>query len=194
MFQHHLHSNFSAILFFISANNYCLITLIIKLMKNNLLSLVLILVCSTSYSQVGIGTPMPSASSQLEVVAANKGVLIPRINLTGSTDATTIANGNVNSLLVFNTATILDVKPGYYYWYDNKWNRVAVSSEITATPGTVIYNPVNQQFSYIDATGTAQLIDISSIVKANETVTTLNKDGSNNGQYTYTSENATATR
>lgn len=75
-------------------------------MKNKLLSLILFLGSYAAYSQVGIGTPMPNTSSQLEVVAADKGVLIPRVNLKNSTDATTIANGNVNSLLVFNAATI----------------------------------------------------------------------------------------
>lgn len=53
---------------------------------------------------------------QLEVVAADKGVLIPRVNLKNSTDTTTIANVNVNSLLVLNAATISDITLGYYYW------------------------------------------------------------------------------
>ncbi|MBL0738723.1 hypothetical protein JI750_17640 [Flavobacterium sp. GN10] len=159
-------------------------------MKNKLLSLFLFLGSYAAYSQVGIGTPMPNASSQLEVVAADKGVLIPKISLTGSTDATTIKNGNVNSLLVFNTSTISDIKPGYYYWYDNRWNRIVISNEITANPGTVIYNPNNQQFTYIDASGNTQVIDIAAIVKANETVTKLVNNGG--GSYTYTNEVGTA--
>ncbi|CAA9195296.1 hypothetical protein FLA105534_00583 [Flavobacterium bizetiae] len=159
-------------------------------MKNKLLSLFLFLGSYAAYSQVGIGTPMPNASSQLEVVAADKGVLIPKISLTGSTDATTITNGNVNSLLVFNTATISDIKPGYYYWYNSKWNRIVISTEIAANPGTVIYNPNNQQFTYIDASGNTQNIDIGAIVKANETVTSLINNGG--GSYTYTNEAGTA--
>ncbi|MGY5255631.1 hypothetical protein, partial [Sphingobacterium spiritivorum] len=39
--------------------------------------------------------------------------------------------------------------------------------------------------------GTTQTINISNIVKANETVTTLVNNG--NGTYTYTSENGTTT-
>lgn len=159
-------------------------------MKNKLLSLFLFLGSYAAFSQVGIGTPMPNASSQLEVVAADKGVLIPKISLTGSTDATTITNGNVNSLLVFNTATISDIKPGYYYWYNSKWNRIVISTEIAANPGTVIYNPNNQQFTYIDASGNTQNIDIGAIVKANETVTSLINNGG--GSYTYTNEAGTA--
>ena len=155
-------------------------------MKNKLLSVILILCSYAAYSQVGIGTPMPNASSQLEIVANDKGLLIPRISLTGSTDTTTIATGNVNSLLVFNIATISDIKPGYYYWYDNKWNRVVISNEITISPGTVVYNPTNQQFSYVDNTGTTQVIDITSIIKASETLTTLTNNGA--GSYTYKNE------
>ncbi|TPG36143.1 hypothetical protein [Flavobacterium pectinovorum] len=117
-------------------------------MKNKLLSLFLFLGSYAAYSQVGIGIPMPNASSQLEVVASNKGVLIPRINLTGSTDATTILNGNVNSLLVFNTASVADITSGYYYWLYNKWLRLMSNANIVNN--TVIWNPLSNQFSYID--------------------------------------------
>ncbi|MXO04531.1 hypothetical protein [Flavobacterium sp. HBTb2-11-1] len=158
--------------------------------KTLLLTTFIFCFLSSIHAQVGIGTPMPNASSQLEVVATNKGILIPKISLTGSTDTTTITNGNVNSLLVFNTSTISDIKPGYYYWYDNKWNRIVISNEVTANPGTVIYNPNNQQFTYIDASGNPQIIDISTIVKANETITSLVNNGG--GSYTYTNEAGTA--
>lgn len=50
----------------------------------------------------------------LDVKSANKGLLIPNVALTGTTDATTITTPAV-SLLVYNTATIIDVTPGYYY-------------------------------------------------------------------------------
>ncbi|SHL98920.1 beta strand repeat-containing protein [Flavobacterium chilense] len=159
-------------------------------MKSKLLLVVLFLISFATYSQVGIGTLTPSSSAQLEVTASDKGVLIPRLNLTGSTDATTITSGNINSLLVFNTATVSDIKPGYYYWYENKWNRIIISSEVSTSPGTVIYNPTTQVFSYIDVSGNTQVIDINTIVKANETITTLVNNGG--GSYTYTNESGTA--
>ncbi|KAF2515555.1 hypothetical protein [Flavobacterium foetidum] len=134
-------------------------------MKNKILCIFIFFGSFITYSQVGIGTPTPSISSQLEVTATNRGVLIPRINLTSSTDTLTISGGNVNSLLVFNTATISDIKPGYYYWFDSKWNRILVSGETASTAGTVLYNSVTQTFSYIDNSGNSQVIDFSSIVK-----------------------------
>ncbi|MFH7013496.1 hypothetical protein ACHRV5_16660 [Flavobacterium sp. FlaQc-52] len=88
-----------------------------------------------SYAQVGIGTLVPNPSAQLDVTTAkgvNKGMLIPRISLTGTTDIKTIDNGNVESLLVFNTSSILDVMPGYYYWFNNKWNRIVISDELNS--------------------------------------------------------------
>ncbi|MGH1335179.1 MAG: tail fiber domain-containing protein [Aureispira sp.] len=93
---------------------------------------------------VGIGLSNPNPSAKLEISATNQGVLLPRVALTSTTDATTIANGNVPSLLVYNTATISDVSPGFYYWTGAIWQRMAVQqdadwySETTALPPTSI--------------------------------------------------------
>ncbi len=63
---------------------------------------------------VGIGTATPDASALLDVTSTTKGILIPRVTLTGGSDATTITNGNVTGLLVYNTGGALGA--GYYYW------------------------------------------------------------------------------
>jgi hypothetical protein len=68
---------------------------------------------------VGIGASSftPKTSSILEVKATNKGILIPRIALSGTNDVATIATPT-NSLLIFNTNTVTGanaVSPGYYY-------------------------------------------------------------------------------
>ena len=68
----------------------------------------------TTYAQVGIGASNPHESAKLEVRSTNKGLLIPQIALTGSSDVTTIASP-ATSLLVYNTATTSNVTPGYYY-------------------------------------------------------------------------------
>ncbi len=66
----------------------------------------------------------PDASAMLDISATNKGVLIPRVALTSTTDATTIATP-ATSLLIYNTATAgtgaTAVYPGYYYWDGSKW-------------------------------------------------------------------------
>ncbi|SNR44883.1 hypothetical protein [Flavobacterium sp. ov086] len=107
-------------------------------MKNKLLPLVFVLGCYSAYSQVGIGTNVPRSGAQLDVTAAakNKGILIPDVELTGTTDNTTIKNKlgetTPESLLVYNTKTISDVTPGYYYWFDNKWNRMVNAADLAA--------------------------------------------------------------
>ncbi|UEG51031.1 tail fiber domain-containing protein [Ferruginibacter lapsinanis] len=61
---------------------------------------------------VGIGTITPNTSAGLDITATNKGLLIPRVNLTTSTDAVTIASP-ATSLLVYNTNSTLGA--GYYF-------------------------------------------------------------------------------
>lgn len=77
-----------------------------------------------THAQIGIGTTNPHVSTALDVTAGDKGILLPRISLTGSTDTSTIATGNVEGLLIFNTATVADITPGYYYWLGTKWQRM----------------------------------------------------------------------
>src|SRR5690606_41886296 len=71
-------------------------------------------------AQVGIDTPTPANSSQLDIVADNKGVLIPRVALTSTAIFAPISGTEVESLLVYNTATAGDITPGFYYWCNNK--------------------------------------------------------------------------
>ncbi len=90
-------------------------------MKKLLLTTLIIAANSTStFSQVGIGTTNPSSSSALDINSSNSGLLIPRVSLTSTTDVVTIPSP-ATSLLVYNTATVSDVVPGFYFW-DAKWN------------------------------------------------------------------------
>lgn len=52
------------------------------------------------------------------------GLLLPRVALTGTTDAATISGAEAASLLVYNTATVSDVTPGFYYWNGSSWLRI----------------------------------------------------------------------
>ena len=86
-------------------------------------------------SQVGIGTLYPDASAQLDLVSEDKGVLLPRVALNSLTDTLTITNGNVVSLMVYNTTNSNDLVPGYYYWDGKVWQRFLIkedkASEVT---------------------------------------------------------------
>src|SRR5204862_3648087 len=66
---------------------------------------------------------LPTAGAMLDVKSASKGILIPRIALTGTNDVSTIPT-RVESLLIYNTATTggaTAVSAGYYYWSGANW-------------------------------------------------------------------------
>jgi hypothetical protein len=85
----------------------------------------LVIDCNLS-AQVYINTTGTdgNASAMLDVDSNNKGILIPRVSLTSTSDVTTIASPTI-SLMVYNTATagtLSDsVVPGFYYWDGTKW-------------------------------------------------------------------------
>src|ERR1039458_665844 len=67
-------------------------------------------------NNVGIGTLTPDASAGLEIKFNKKGLLIPRVKLTSTTDVTTILSP-ANSLLVYNTnPAMTGGKVGYWYY------------------------------------------------------------------------------
>ncbi|MCP4442083.1 MAG: tail fiber domain-containing protein [Aureispira sp.] len=82
---------------------------------------------SAQAQNVGINTPTPDASAALDVVANNRGVLIPRLALTATGNNAPVA-APATSLLVYNTATAADVTPGFYYWDGAQWVRLSTNS------------------------------------------------------------------
>ncbi|TAL60917.1 MAG: hypothetical protein EPN85_06135 [Bacteroidetes bacterium] len=84
-----------------------------------------------AFSQnIGINTAGNPAdgSAMLDVSSASKGMLIPRVALTITTNNAPVGAGVATSLLVYNTATINDVTPGYYYWTGTAWARFSTGS------------------------------------------------------------------
>jgi trimeric autotransporter adhesin len=63
---------------------------------------------------VGIGTNTPDVSARLDISATNKGLLVPRVNLTSTTDATTITTP-ATGLLIYNTNAAVTGGTGFYY-------------------------------------------------------------------------------
>ena len=100
----------------------------------------LLLSCTASFAQnVGINNDgtAPHASAMLDVNHTKKGVLLPRVALTGTGDIITITDA-ANSLLVYNTATAgsgsTAVVPGFYYWNSTTttWTPLTVNVAGTA--------------------------------------------------------------
>lgn len=106
----------------------------------------LFIICFGSFvfsQNVGINATgaTPDASAMLDIVSSNKGILLPRIALTGATDVTTISSPTT-SLMVYNTATAgtspNNVIPGYYYYNGTKW--IAIKSPTTQDVVVLSYN------------------------------------------------------
>lgn len=131
--------------------------------------------------KIGDKPTLINASAALEVESTNKGVLISRIALTGTSDTSTIANGNVTSMLVYNTATVADITPGYYYWNGTKWNRVVASDNMPAlvanseTTTTLAQNTTTGVITYTNEDAT---VATANVVSANAlNALTIGTDG-----------------
>jgi hypothetical protein len=106
-------------------------------MKFKLISLsILVIIASSSKAQFGLGTNSPNANAKLEIVSANRGLLLPRVNLTSKTmDLNADGDNNISNqpigLLVYNTGNTL-VK-GFCYWNGSEWQNVVNASSELAT-------------------------------------------------------------
>ncbi|WHT40610.1 hypothetical protein QNH98_08715 [Myroides sp. mNGS23_01] len=80
-------------------------------------------------AQVGIGIPTPVSSTQLDVTAIDKGILIPRVSLTALNEFKPIVGTQTESLLVYNIDSSF-IPTGFYYWVDAKWNRIVGKAEL----------------------------------------------------------------
>lgn len=90
---------------------------------------------------VGLGTGTPNASAVLDITATNKGMLIPRVALTSSTDVTTITSPAAG-LLVYNTGTGALTFKGFVFWNGTEWRQI---------DNTIALNPVITNLKCSDA-------------------------------------------
>jgi hypothetical protein len=107
-----------------------------KMKKQLFLTVVLALMLQLpSFGQsIKLNNEGDPGSAMLEVNSASKGILIPNVSLTGTTDAITIASPAV-SLLVYNTVSVSDVEPGYYYNSGTQGSPVWTRLSTSTSPG-----------------------------------------------------------
>lgn len=93
-------------------------------MKKIILTISIVSASLFGYSQnVGINTTgaLPDASAGLDIDFTNKGLLVPRVSLTSTTDVVTIPTP-ATSLLVYNTnAAMTGGAVGYWYYDGTQW-------------------------------------------------------------------------
>lgn len=109
----------------------------------NLTFLLLALVSAVVTSQVGINTTSPAG--MLDISSTDEGILIPRVALVQTTQELPVTNpkggGIENSTMVYNTATVNDVFPGYYYWQNGRWIRLANDPRFLTFTTITLPNP-----------------------------------------------------
>lgn len=100
-----------------------------------------------SFGQVGINTTTPGAGSVLDVNSSEKGVFVPKVNLTDLNSINPITGvtilANAAGLLVYNTSAVTG--KGYYYWSGTQWvnftdgkDEWKLAGNATTTPGTAV--------------------------------------------------------
>ena len=146
-----------------------------------LVFIIFILCIQFSNAQVGIGTSDPNQSALLEIVSSDKGLLIPRIQLNGTTDVSTINNGNVESLLIYNTVNTSDVTKGFYYWGGTRWRKIVteaivnnlISEDNTLVDGKVYVGNGSNEVAEVSISGDATIANTGALTIANDAVTTV---------------------
>ena len=146
-----------------------------------------------AFAQVGIGTATPRAA--LEINSATNGFLTPQVALTVTTASAPVINPAGPLLLagtiVYNTQTINDVTPGYYYWNGSIWVRMAAGG--ASTP----HNTLDKAYDEGGA-GAGRLITTDSgpveITNAGTNLTALRINTDVAGSYAiYADQNSTGT-
>jgi len=103
-------------------------------MKRILLILTVSVLPYLGFSQVGINTNSPNASSALDVTATDKGVLLPQIDLQSVDDASTITSPAA-SLLIWNTGATWG-NAAYYYnsgtAVSPNWSKFQTSDDVSS--------------------------------------------------------------
>ncbi len=121
-------------------------------MKTTLLSkLCIILIAAlifqeTITAQVGINTTTPQAGSILDVDSSDKGLLVPRVNITDLSTIAPITGGATESLLVYNTNSSTGV--GFHYWTGSLW--FPILSDDWKSSGNIGTTPASNFIGTVD--------------------------------------------
>jgi len=100
--------------------------------------LILLLMVTPFYAQVGFGTSTPNKSSVIDLFSSSKGLLYPRVNLptlTGSSLNTygLTGAGATDGMMVYNTSATSPFSKGLYSWYNSKWNLFSTDLRLVGT-------------------------------------------------------------
>jgi hypothetical protein len=93
-----------------------------------IIRLLLFFISANMFCQVGINTTNPEPSSILDINSNDKGILIPRVEITNLYDSTSPILNPAHGLMVFNTYNLSGQEEGFYYWNEfienGRWIKV----------------------------------------------------------------------
>jgi hypothetical protein len=103
-----------------------------KLIYNLLYSMPLVVFSMIAQAQVKMGNnpKVINSNAVLEMESTNKGMLLPRVALTGTANVAPLTT-HIAGMVVYNTATVDNVSPGYYYNDGTQWVRLAATSNVS---------------------------------------------------------------
>jgi hypothetical protein len=116
------------------------------------ISCIAILLSSAAVAQVGVNTTTPNPSAALDINSSDKGIMLPKVALTGTNDITTISATQATGLLVYNTATTtgsVRVTPGFYYWNGSSWRRFRNQGYTTNYEQTAAVTASTNNLTYV---------------------------------------------
>lgn len=88
-------------------------------LKVSTLLVFLIFFFNIGLAQIGVQTDNPDASSVLDIVSSDKGLLIPRVSLTSNLSSPSPVTSPAVGLLVYNSGSAQD--HGFYFWTGSIW-------------------------------------------------------------------------
>ncbi len=119
-----------------------------RTLRNQILLFSTIITVFTIQAQVGIGTTSPQAGSILDIVSTDKGILLPKVNITNLNSIAPITGGATEGLLVYNTNASTGV--GFHYWSGSVW--IPFNSKDWKEGGNVGTNPATDFIGTTDNT------------------------------------------
>ncbi|MFZ1748683.1 MAG: hypothetical protein WAU01_00755 [Saprospiraceae bacterium] len=94
--------------------------------KSCFLTILICISAHLTYAQVKIGDnpTVIDPNAVLEIESTNQGVLMPRLSLLATTNPSPLS-AHIAGMTVYNTATVADISPGFYYNDGTKWVKFA---------------------------------------------------------------------
>lgn len=127
----------------------------------------LLLITTTTFAQVGVGTFMPNA--QLEIASSNQatpantdGILIPKVDTFPATNPTALQQGMLVYLTTTATFATVSRPPGFYYWDNATTNWIGIQTNPTANWNLLGNAGTNVSTNFI---GTTDNVDV--VIKRN---------------------------